>query len=330
MAKRILQIDGGGVMGLAPAIVLAELERRLLQKYNKRLYQVFDLIAGTSTGAIQGGAIAAGVPAETIAEMYEKKAPELFKARSQWNPGNWLAAKYDRGPFIEEMERTLDFTGQALAGRRLGDVRTRYLATAFNLCSTRTHFLKSWKQKDRNHSLIDVIAWSALSAAHFFGKIVSPDYQWDYYGPDGDPRERIAGAVWQDGGQGYHNSTAAHVLHEVFAHRWAEREKVFILSLGCGEQSRFVSPEQAAEFGYVREIKEYLKNQARRESIIGNVLAGEYVAAKVPNLTFHRMSFDVPADRGGLDDLEYLPDLRLHGEALAKRIDDRLLKTLAG
>lgn len=45
---RVLAIDGGGVKGLVPARILAELERRT----GRPISQQFDLIAGTSTGAI--------------------------------------------------------------------------------------------------------------------------------------------------------------------------------------------------------------------------------------------------------------------------------------
>ena len=50
MAKefRILSIDGGGIRGLIPAIVLAELETRV----GKPTSSMFDLIVGTSTGGI--------------------------------------------------------------------------------------------------------------------------------------------------------------------------------------------------------------------------------------------------------------------------------------
>ncbi len=46
--RAILSVDGGGVRGLIPARVLAHLERLL----DAPCAQSFDLIAGTSTGAI--------------------------------------------------------------------------------------------------------------------------------------------------------------------------------------------------------------------------------------------------------------------------------------
>jgi uncharacterized protein len=60
---RILAIDGGGIRGLIPAIVLAELERRA----GRRASELFDLIAGTSTGGMLACALCAPDPAGRIA-----------------------------------------------------------------------------------------------------------------------------------------------------------------------------------------------------------------------------------------------------------------------
>ena len=48
MTKYILSVDGGGIRGIIPAIILAEIESRT----KKLISQIFDLMAGTSTGGI--------------------------------------------------------------------------------------------------------------------------------------------------------------------------------------------------------------------------------------------------------------------------------------
>lgn len=47
---RVLGIDGGGIRGIIPAMVLTAIEKGL--RPGGRLHQTFDLIVGTSTGAI--------------------------------------------------------------------------------------------------------------------------------------------------------------------------------------------------------------------------------------------------------------------------------------
>ncbi len=80
---RVLSIDGGGIRGLIPAVVLAEIERRT----GRRISELFDLIAGTSTGGILACAFTApsgenpAVPRFTAAELsglYETEGPRIF------------------------------------------------------------------------------------------------------------------------------------------------------------------------------------------------------------------------------------------------------------
>src|SRR5687767_1913575 len=73
---RVLAIDGGGIRGLIPAIVLTELERRA----GRRIFELFDLIAGTSTGGILACALCAPdpLPASELVKLYEEEGPEIF------------------------------------------------------------------------------------------------------------------------------------------------------------------------------------------------------------------------------------------------------------
>ena len=61
--KKILTIDGGGIKGIFSAVFLAELE----EKCDGSICDYFDLIAGTSTGAIIAAALCIGIPAKDIA-----------------------------------------------------------------------------------------------------------------------------------------------------------------------------------------------------------------------------------------------------------------------
>lgn len=50
---RILSIDGGGIRGIIPALILKDIQRRLRERKNSHAFhEIFDLIAGTSTGAL--------------------------------------------------------------------------------------------------------------------------------------------------------------------------------------------------------------------------------------------------------------------------------------
>lgn len=73
--KVILSIDGGGMRGTISIAMLAELERMT----GKTCQQLFDMVAGTSTGAIIAAGIAIGMTAQQLLEVvYRDKLPKAF------------------------------------------------------------------------------------------------------------------------------------------------------------------------------------------------------------------------------------------------------------
>ena len=80
-AVKVLCIDGGGIRGLIPALVLAEIERRT----GRPTAELFDLIAGTSTGGILTCGLTRPGPdgkplhsAEALAGLYRTEGPKIF------------------------------------------------------------------------------------------------------------------------------------------------------------------------------------------------------------------------------------------------------------
>lgn len=80
MALRVLSIDGGGIRGIIPATVLVELERLT----GRRIYELFDLLVGTSTGGILSLALtcaqSSGLPrtAAEIRSLYLDRGWRIF------------------------------------------------------------------------------------------------------------------------------------------------------------------------------------------------------------------------------------------------------------
>lgn len=99
---RILSIDGGGLRGIIPARILQEIE----EQTGKRIFELFDLVIGTSTGGLlslalvtpdgQGGA---KYKASDLVDFYKQQGPKIFarswirKLNTGW--GLW-APKYSR------------------------------------------------------------------------------------------------------------------------------------------------------------------------------------------------------------------------------------------
>src|SRR5437867_11871387 len=72
---RILALDGGGAKGFYTLGVLKEIEGML----KCPLYKRFDLVFGTSTGAIIASLIALGRETEEIHELYKEHVPKVMK-----------------------------------------------------------------------------------------------------------------------------------------------------------------------------------------------------------------------------------------------------------
>ena len=81
-AKRILALDGGGVKGVLTLGMLkpleAELRRRAGGDTAFRLSDYYDLIGGTSTGAIISTGLALGMSVDELIELYMQLGPEVF------------------------------------------------------------------------------------------------------------------------------------------------------------------------------------------------------------------------------------------------------------
>lgn len=87
-AKKILALDGGGIRGLISVEVLCRIEtllREQTQTPDLLLCDYFDLIAGTSTGAITAALLATGHSAADVRRFYEEEALELFRPASLLN-----------------------------------------------------------------------------------------------------------------------------------------------------------------------------------------------------------------------------------------------------
>lgn len=155
--KRILCIDGGGIRGLVPAIILRELEKRIAMAAGKPkpLHQCFDLIAGTSTGGIIAAGLtaphpedasrAACSPADLVA-LYNDDGGAIFPHSIFQKIRSILRSKYEAAPLEGFLEA------------KLGDARTDQALTnvvmpAYDITGRRAVFLAggpAYREKSPN------------------------------------------------------------------------------------------------------------------------------------------------------------------------------------
>lgn len=209
----ILSIDGGGIRGIIPAVILCEVEKRI----GRPLASTFELIAGTSTGGI----ISAGLStpekngkqpkysAFDILELYTSKGKTIFSEKRSWISSLWNPL-YKVKPLRNLL---IEYFGVAT----LSDVVTDLLITAVDCRKQdQTFFFNSKKVKtgdQKNHLLWQ--AARATSAAPTFFEPFSLD---DHHFVDG-------GVTTNNPAQ----SAFTHALESGF-----KPQDIFLLSLGTG------------------------------------------------------------------------------------------------
>jgi uncharacterized protein len=84
---RVLSLDGGGAKGFYTLGVLREIEGMI----KCSLHQKFDLIFGTSTGAIIAALVALGRSVKEISDLYEKHVPTVMQKKGRSEKSQALA-----------------------------------------------------------------------------------------------------------------------------------------------------------------------------------------------------------------------------------------------
>jgi uncharacterized protein len=104
--KRILALDGGGLRGILTLGILQRVEDILRQRHGGspdfRLSHYFDLIAGTSTGAIIAATLALGWSVEELRSKYMTLGSEVFQ--KGFLRDGLLRAKYDKDKLIAQLK----------------------------------------------------------------------------------------------------------------------------------------------------------------------------------------------------------------------------------
>ncbi|RMG52504.1 MAG: patatin [Acidobacteria bacterium] len=235
----ILSIDGGGIRGIIPAMILAELEDRLPMPIAER----FHLIAGTSTGGILALGLtkpdARGRPqyaARDLVALYEREGARIF-SRSVWHRlhavGNIAEEKYPS----EGIEQVLDeYFGEA----RLKDVVTDVLITSYEIERRIPWFFKSRKAKvnDEYDFPMKVVARATSAAPTYFEPLkVETSDRSDYY-------------ALIDGGVFANNPALCGFVEAKTM--FPQAEDILLVSLGTGQLTRRIPYDEARGWGLAR------------------------------------------------------------------------------
>jgi uncharacterized protein len=157
--KWILSIDGGGIRGIIPAATLVALEQQL----NKPARECFDFLAGTSTGALIAAALAAGLPATQILDIYVKRSTEIFSPPKIVADPKRLVDGYMYDP--KNIQKVLNSEFGTAANWVLNDSPVRLLLTAKGIDTHPWYFVRDNPKNARTTGGLGLVDCAVASAA---------------------------------------------------------------------------------------------------------------------------------------------------------------------
>ncbi len=272
-----MSIDGGGTRGVIPATILASIEARTGQPIS----QLFDLIAGTSTGGILALGLTKpnlhGEPefsARNICELYLQEIPNIFQDPQSWW-GNLLRPKYRSFAFQEVLKNSFGTC-------RLKNALTDVLIPCYDIEHRLPYIFKSSAAKVESESdfqMRDVALAAAASPTLFH--------------PIRIPRSSTGRDICLVDGGVFANNPSLCALSEVKSVRPGDNDQYFMVSLGTGRSSRPLTDEFVSLWGYVQWSRPML--ELVMESISESVHEQmKHLLPSINDQEYFRLQVDLP------------------------------------
>ena len=229
--RKVLSIDGGGIRGLIPALVIEEIEK----KTGKPASSLFDLMVGTSTGGILALGLSLArsddasprYSARDLAKLYADRGRDVFP-RSFWRGVSTIGGLTEEKYPADGVESVLaEYFGDA----PLSEALTHVMVTSYDIQNRVPFFLKSWRA-DRNAVEMKDAARATSAAPTYFEPAL--------VGVGGSVRALVDGGVFV-------NNPAMSAFAE--ARLLFPGEDVYLVSIGTGELIRPISYEESKDWG---------------------------------------------------------------------------------
>ena len=288
---KVLSIDGGGIRGVIPAVLLEHIEK----KTGKPIAELFDLIVGTSTGGILAIGLtvpgARGVPkysATEMLELYADRGSEIFE-RSFWRGvtslGGTLDESYDHRP-LEKILR--EYAGNAT----LKDCVKPVVITSYDIERRQPYFFKTSKAKkfkDRNHFLRDAARATSAAPTFFEPEVVKSMSQ------------RPTRRVLVDGGVFVNNPSMCAYVEAAATGR--KSEDMVVVSLGTGVNTRKIPYDDAKGWGALGWVRPIISIMMDGESDAADYQLRQLLPDESTNNKQRYFRFDTELDLA-LDDMD--------------------------
>ena len=299
--RRVLALDGGGIRGLLTLGVLAELERQLREKWWKkepddfRLCRYFDVVAGTSTGAIIAAGLARGMSVQELVSFYTDFGVKAFTKRTWYE--RWKSL-YDNGELQAKLQQ--EFGAATLEPQHLQCLllvvtRNQTTDSAWPIL---TNPWAKYNDKNRKDCNLRIPLWQIVRASTAAPVYFPPEViAWD----KDDASKHF---VFVDGGTTAYNNPAflayRMLVEPAYRLEWPKGEgNLLIVSVGTGAaptSGRTVDDPEQNLAATAKQTLDALMNQAAFDQdvncrIVGRCVAGPHIDREVGDL--------IPRDAAG-------------------------------
>lgn len=243
---KILSIDGGGLRGIVPILILIEIEKIT----GKKIHEIFDLIVGTSTGGIITCGLAATkdginnvLTLEDMLMLYTKHATDIFPRKNKIQKLiNSISSLFNPKYSEKGLEKLLDkyFSDMDMNKNLLKPI----CVTSYDIKNNEVVIFKSRKSKINDKNKLLKLVCRATSAAPTYFKPLT--CYWD-----GKKRELIDGGI-------YLNNPSMVGITDAIKNRYGRKVKlndIKLLSLGTGSYSEKLGKKSNTNWGIIKWIK---------------------------------------------------------------------------
>ncbi|MGZ4390800.1 MAG: CBASS cGAMP-activated phospholipase [Gaiellaceae bacterium] len=308
---RVLALDGGGIRGVIPATLLAEIEWRC----GKRIGEMFDLIAGTSTGGILALGLTTPDPAssgqpryraEDLVALYTDKGPAIF-GRSLWHRLTTLFGLLGSKYAVRGLESTLR---AFFADSRLKDAVTEVLITSYDLESRDSWFLarhKALEDAGNDFPMREVARATSAAPTYFRPERLSLT----------PPTAMVDGGVFAN------NPSMCAYVEAIKLHG---RKDVLLVSLGTGQVKTAIHYLQARTWGLIGWARQLINVFMDGVSDTVEHQTGWLLPDQNGEPRYFRFQAELPPGMGAMDNTssEHIAALKQEAQTIMTANDEKL------
>lgn len=333
---RILSIDGGGIRGILPCMVLEQLEIAIAKKLGEKqdeicLRNFFELVAGTSTG----GLIAAGltIPHEKknkfcnsreLSDVYLEHSHKIFpNSGTALKAGDALPrtllgyaeASYPAVGLVEVLDEL--FANQVFSAAQTAEEGKpgKVLIASYDLTAREPTYFLSWTPEFGSLQIKDIGRATSAAPTYFPSKGVIGKFP--------DDTNSFHTHAFVDGGLFANNPALAAVTKA--AGEWPDK-KWMVLSIGCGGGGRNLVQEEIKYWGQTEWVEPMISTMFDASGEAVHRYLREFSKISNGKLCYYkRINFNLPPSLRPMDNSRNVPELKKQAEVVLASEDFQTL-----